>query len=249
MEDVKSSRRLLILSCSQSKIQGSTLLPALARYDGPKFRLVRKFQRDCVAEASLLDIYVLSAKYGLIPASKPIQFYDRRLSHARIAVLMSKVRISLKSIFDCKTYSHIFLCMGRDYHALLRGIEHMVDPSVALFRSKATQGRMLSELYDWLRGSSPRLHDVRESGSMQKKVVIRGTEVSISPHEVNSIARQALITSNGAHKHLSWFVPVDDEHVAPKWLVSQITGLSVSKFVTSEALRFLAQVGVEIHRA
>jgi hypothetical protein len=46
----------------------------------------------------------------------------------------------------------------------------------------------------------------------------------------------------------SWYVVVGNERVAPKWLVSQITGLPVSNFSTKEALRLLVQLGIEVNR-
>jgi hypothetical protein len=46
----------------------------------------------------------------------------------------------------------------------------------------------------------------------------------------------------------SWYVPVDGHKVAPKWLVSQLTGLPASAFVTDEARRVLAQLGVKVIR-
>jgi exonuclease SbcC len=43
MKSRANERRLLILSCSRKKKTTSQLLPALERYDGPSFRVARKF--------------------------------------------------------------------------------------------------------------------------------------------------------------------------------------------------------------
>ena len=61
-----SDHRLLILSCSQRKRPNRVLLPALERYDGPVFRMLRKFLRSCPARESHLEIYILSAQFGLL---------------------------------------------------------------------------------------------------------------------------------------------------------------------------------------
>ena len=79
--------RLLILGCSQKKRPDSGLLPALTRYDGPMFRVLRKFLRECPGEAQGLEIYILSAEFGLIPASQPIPNYDRRMTLQQANIL------------------------------------------------------------------------------------------------------------------------------------------------------------------
>jgi len=77
MKSRANERRLLILSCSRKKKTTYQSLPALERYDGPSFRVVRKFINECPAEARSLDIRILSAKFGLIRADQPIAWYDR----------------------------------------------------------------------------------------------------------------------------------------------------------------------------
>ena len=61
------NRRLLILACSQRKQASCEPLPAIDRYNGPLFLVLRRFMRECPRQARLLDVYILSAAYGLIP--------------------------------------------------------------------------------------------------------------------------------------------------------------------------------------
>ncbi len=65
-----SGDRLLILSCSRRKRLDKDLLPAVERYDGPAFRVLRRFLREMPFEAP--DVPILSAEYGLIPHDLPI---------------------------------------------------------------------------------------------------------------------------------------------------------------------------------
>jgi hypothetical protein len=51
------SRQLLVLSCSQRKLPNPEPLPALERYDGPAFRVLRKFLRESPSKAQILDIF------------------------------------------------------------------------------------------------------------------------------------------------------------------------------------------------
>jgi len=69
-------RRLLILSCSQRKQASHGLLPAIERYNGPLFFVLRRFLRECPCQAKRLDVYILSAAYGLIAGDFPTPLYD-----------------------------------------------------------------------------------------------------------------------------------------------------------------------------
>ena len=82
-EKISSNSRLLILSCSQRKRPTKGKLPALKRYDGPAFRVMNKFMRVCPSEVHLPDVYILSAKFGLISADQPIPSYDHRMTSQR----------------------------------------------------------------------------------------------------------------------------------------------------------------------
>ena len=56
---------LLIISCSQRKVETSEPLPALERYDGPTYRTLRKAMHEGRIPKNL-DVLIISAKYGLI---------------------------------------------------------------------------------------------------------------------------------------------------------------------------------------
>ncbi|WP_373537310.1 DUF6884 domain-containing protein [Microcoleus sp.] len=71
-------RHLLILACSQRKRSDTDSLPAIERYDGPTFRLLRRFLRK--QPSAPLEIYILSAKFGLIPSDYPIPDYDQKMA-------------------------------------------------------------------------------------------------------------------------------------------------------------------------
>jgi cytoplasmic iron level regulating protein YaaA (DUF328/UPF0246 family) len=70
--------RLLIVACSARKKRLPELAPAIERYDGPLFRVLRKFLRENLYQAP--EILILSAKFGLIGPSELIPEYDCRLT-------------------------------------------------------------------------------------------------------------------------------------------------------------------------
>jgi cytoplasmic iron level regulating protein YaaA (DUF328/UPF0246 family) len=86
-------QRLLIMSCGKQKRPDTGLLPALERYNGPAFRVLRHFLASCTLNSP--DVYILSARFGLIPADWPIPFYDQRMTLERAAELQPSVREAL----------------------------------------------------------------------------------------------------------------------------------------------------------
>lgn len=109
-------KQLLILGCSQAKREGDGLLPALDRYDGPPYRVLRKFLRGHHWPSSV-SIAVLSAKHGLFGGLKGIEDYD-----VRMTPFIAKAKAS-----DCSKilkkwapdHDTVHLSVGKDHlHAL-----------------------------------------------------------------------------------------------------------------------------------
>ncbi len=68
---------LLLLSCSARKRRDGGELPALERYDGPAFRVLRRFGRQF--PATLVETWIVSARFGLLQGQTPVPLYDQRL--------------------------------------------------------------------------------------------------------------------------------------------------------------------------
>ena len=86
-----SDHRLLILSCSQRKRPDLILLPALERYDGPVFRMLRRFLRTWPSKGSHPEVYILSAQFGLISAHQLIPSYDCRMTPQQASAFQPQV--------------------------------------------------------------------------------------------------------------------------------------------------------------
>lgn len=121
-----SNLRLLILSCSSRKCSAPDSLRALERYDGPAYRVLNKFLRAHPSEAQSLDVYILSAEFGLIPASKPIPNYDRRMTPQQVNELQQPTLSKLKQILHSKQYKELFISLGKDYLRVLNGYESLI---------------------------------------------------------------------------------------------------------------------------
>jgi hypothetical protein len=243
-------RRLLILSCSQRKRPDPGLLPAIERYDGPAFRVLRKFFRERPLEMQSLDVYILSAEFGLFSAHQPIPNYDRRMTPERADDLRRQALTTLEGILKKAQYEKLFISVGKDYLQALAGYELLTPADLKTTLFTGTQGRKLATLRDWLYGSPHTLPYKPVLMPEQDKVRIRGVEIALTSEQVLEVARQALAERRGdPTRYQAWYALVADRRVAPKWLVSQLTGLPLKAFVTSEALRILKQLGIEVVRA
>ncbi len=105
-------RRLLVLGCSQTKRNTAGTIPAIARYDGPLFRVLRSFLRDHLWPESL-SVAVLSAEHGLIGALSGIADYDQRLTPERARKIRSEVTEGLSRLLSEHGTAELF--MGRGY--------------------------------------------------------------------------------------------------------------------------------------
>lgn len=101
-------QRLLLLACSRAKRLEPESVTALDRYDGPAFRVVRRYLRRLPAFKP--EIMVLSAQFGLIHASDLIPLYDARLSSRRSfelrPVVAARMRLHLETHAYCSVFVH-----------------------------------------------------------------------------------------------------------------------------------------------
>lgn len=116
------SKRLLVLGCSQNK-RGTQKLPAFELYDGPYYRVLRKFLRD-YQWPSDMSISTLSAEHGLFGVLKDIEAYDRRMDRSTAAAHS----IQCEQVLKKWTTDHdsVHLALGRDYApAIQPGLDNL----------------------------------------------------------------------------------------------------------------------------
>lgn len=146
-------RRLLIISCSQRKRPDPGLLPAVDRYDGPAFRVLRRYLRGNPANPP--DIHILSAEFGLIPADTPIPVYDRRMTTSRARELRDVTATAFRQLVTSAPYAKLHLALSKDYLAALAGWRDIVDASCHVTIGQQSPGRRLTVLRAWLYGDEP----------------------------------------------------------------------------------------------
>jgi len=141
--------RLLILSCSQRKVPSKGRLPAIDRYDGPAFRVLRKYLRE--TRSGALTVLIVSAKYGLIEAAQPIPDYDCRMSAALAEQLHAQILEAGTHVLGSEHWQEVGVCVGKQYSAALGGLLECVPGGARVDVIGGGLGRRLTALRGWLR--------------------------------------------------------------------------------------------------
>src|SRR5712691_4888213 len=106
--------RLLLISCSSVKSAHSEALPALDRYEGTTYKVIKKAKKEGYWPEDT-HIFIVSAKYGLISEHTPIPFYDQKMTPARARELQGEVSNTLNTHLKESHYEKIFINMGETY--------------------------------------------------------------------------------------------------------------------------------------
>lgn len=141
-------QHLLILACSQRKLSNKELIPAIERYDGGSFRVIKKAKRE-QKDLNNIEILILSAKYGLIESSIPIANYEQRINQQRAKELNRQVLQILKKYANNDNFVEIYLDLGLDYSYAIQGVTELFPRSHFIF-AKGKIGERLRQLKLWL---------------------------------------------------------------------------------------------------
>ncbi|MDD2211707.1 MAG: tRNA-guanine transglycosylase DpdA [Clostridia bacterium] len=106
------NKQLLVLGCSQTKRQTTGLLPAIERYDGSYYRVLRRYLRERQWPDNL-SVAILSARYGLIGGFADIEDYDERMNQQKALEWAPKCQAILKAW--SMEHSQIHFSLGKDY--------------------------------------------------------------------------------------------------------------------------------------
>lgn len=144
-------RELLIVSCSSLKWDAPGEVPAVMRYNGPAYRLLRSFFRER-GWPHPVKLAVLSAEYGLIGGLASIPMYDRRMTPERARELEGRIAATLKA-WSAVCSSLIAVC-GKDYlDPLLARLHETRFADVRI--APGPIGMKLQYLSHYLRQASP----------------------------------------------------------------------------------------------
>ena len=160
-------RRLLILSCSQRKHASHELLPAIERYNGPLFFVLRRFLRESPRQAKELDVYILSAAHGLIHGEFLTPLYDQKMDALRVVALRPQVKTMFSDILRAN-YASICFVLGKTYLKVFEGLQQLVPVGIDSLVASGPMGKKQVQLKKWLWGGHPHTfveRNLNESGS------------------------------------------------------------------------------------
>jgi hypothetical protein len=176
--------RLLILACSQRKDGAAGVMPAIDRYDGPAFRVLRKFLLESPEHAP--RVLILSARYGLIDSDHRIPEYDCRMSPTIAERLRPYVIERLRRVVRVRHWQTIGLCVGRDYSKALADFVQLPLGDVQIDLIGGGLGHRLANLHAWLRFQAP---FQKRTGSSSPSHDHAQTSKDDSPLETSNVKR------------------------------------------------------------
>lgn len=138
---------LLLLACSNLKNQSKILMPAIERYDGGSYKIIRKMRRENIYSSNI-DVKIISAKFGLIDSQTPIPLYDEKMNSPRAKQLESQIKAELNKVFLQKNYTEMYVDLGQQYLATIKGL--ILPTEINLTIAKGRIGERLSKLKEWL---------------------------------------------------------------------------------------------------
>jgi len=148
---VDRPQRLIVLACTATKRADPHPLLAIRRYDGPSFCTLRKWQAANPTSAAQLDVWILSAKHGLITADALISDYNQRMTPNRAVELRQSVRCALAYIVaQCGSYRATLIHLGQDYLSALTLEQIQTAPFGAVTLTAGGIGTRLGQLKAWL---------------------------------------------------------------------------------------------------
>jgi cytoplasmic iron level regulating protein YaaA (DUF328/UPF0246 family) len=148
---------LLIVACSQRKRSDPGLLPAIERYDGVNFRVLRKAKREGYWPENL-DVLILSAKYGLLKPDALIEYYDLQMTRNRALALQPQVSTELDIYLAQTDYREIFINLGQTYLIALASSEEIPRLAERMIYATGGIGGKMSQMKQWLHHISWRNH-------------------------------------------------------------------------------------------
>lgn len=148
-------KQLLVLGCSQTKRETEGLLPAIDRYDGSPYRVLRNYLRQREWPSNL-SVAVLSAEYGLVGGFTGIADYDKRMTAPLASEWAPQCRKTLTSWAE--NHASVHFSLGKDYlPAVTPAIEHILKNKAEIFEGPI--GMKLSQIKGLLeRTNSPVRH-------------------------------------------------------------------------------------------
>jgi len=146
--------KLLILGPSFRRNSNPELIPAIERYDGLYYRIVRKYMNKLKKKD--IDVIIITEDLNVlfpetkIPYKPPVGEKWRTLPPtSRDPEKIEKLRNQILKIVKNKRYDEIFIVLNRYYQALLPDLTPYTEKIISDFEGLGPKAKSLKE---WLSG-------------------------------------------------------------------------------------------------
>lgn len=142
---------LLVQSCSASKQQCSSPIPALELYTGYFYKIINKSRREGALRDDVV-LRILSAEHGILRPDTEVEQYDRQMTSDRAAALRESVVESLATTVREHSIDMVVINAGTEYRSALTGLRDVLDDSVDIrYISGGGIGEMGRQLKSFIR--------------------------------------------------------------------------------------------------
>lgn len=151
------ARRLLLLNESYRRTQSYTPIPALDRYTGVFFEVLKKAVREHPKETRDLDVLILTKEGELFRSEENAPYYPPlgqgyrhsllKVDPSKRAMIMSK----LLKVIEGKRYSEIFVNIGKNYRPLIEGFDAKANVKIEYAKGPGL-GPKAGDMKRWLIG-------------------------------------------------------------------------------------------------
>jgi len=142
--------RLLVLSSSQRRSTRPEAIPAIDRYEGVYFRIVKKYLREGILRNT--DVLVVSEKFGILRADDKVPYHEPFRGYLPQKDLEERRKTNLdklRAILAQKSYSEIFVACGKDFQKLIDGFQKLTPAKIVFCRGSGL-GPKAQELKRWI---------------------------------------------------------------------------------------------------
>ena len=147
----RQGKSLLVIACSRRKVHRVGAIPAMERYDGVNYQVLRKAVREGRWPEGV-DLLILSAKHGLVEPDVCIEEYDQLMTPERARELWPEARPALSQRVDRGEFDEVFLNLGKNYRLAIDGWEAELSCRPHVTYAQGGIGQKASAMLNWLRG-------------------------------------------------------------------------------------------------
>jgi hypothetical protein len=174
------------------------------------------------------------------------------MTQARAQTLQQEVVPVLRAWLTTHAEVDVFMMLGKSYQPAVEPTAAWLPGYASLTSPNGGSGKQQRQLAAWLDQRSLLLNDTSSSPPALPRIplgkaVLRGVTITATSKEIEMMVREWLAQGDEDYKRSrTWLAQVGPYQVAPKWLVSRLSGVPVSGFAADDARRVLTRLGIPV---